>query len=115
MNVKQGESLSVDMVIKSDGQPVDLNGATIRVQVKKDPYIELDPMFEKVITTTSDQAVDGQIVDPLNGRFQVRFNAEDTSYPPEEYSLIVFFDYGPNNAIISSGCCNNGVYRVCTQ
>ena len=115
INVKQGEALSIDMVIKSDGEPVDLTSATIKVEVKKAPYVDFEPMFTKTITVNSSQETDGQIVDPLNGRFQVRFNTEDTSYPPNTYYLVVFFDYGPNNDIISADYCNNGEYRVCTQ
>ena len=115
INVKQGEALSIDMVIKSDGEPVDLTSATIKVEVKKAPYVDYEPMFTKIITVNSDQATDGQIVDPLNGRFQVRLNEEDTSYPPNSYYLVVFFGYGSNNDIISSDYCNNGEYRVCTQ
>lgn len=115
VNVKQGEALSIDMVIKSDGEPVDLTNATIKVEVKKAPYVDFEPMFTKTITVDSDQLIDGQIVDPLNGRFQVRFNAEDTSYPPNSYYLVVFFNYGPNSDIISADYCNNGEYRVCAQ
>ena len=115
VNVKQGEALSIDMVIKSDGEPVDLTNSTIKVEVKKAPYVDFEPMFTKTITVDSDQLIDGQIVDPLNGRFQVRFNVEDTSYPPNSYYLVVFFDHGPNNDIISSDYCNNGEYRICTQ
>ena len=50
VNVKQGEALSIDMVIKSNGEPVDLTGAAIKVEVKKAPYVDFEPMFTKTIT-----------------------------------------------------------------
>lgn len=113
--VKQGEALSLDANITVDGEPLDLSNAEIVVEVKEGPYIQLEPMFRKVITTSSDPMVDGQIIDPLNGRFQIRLNVEDTSYPPNTYSLVVFLNTGGQEDIISADYCNNGEYRVCTQ
>lgn len=115
ISVKQGEVLSLDANITVDGQPLDLSLAEIVVEVKEGPYIQLEPMFRKVITVTSDPATDGQIIDPLNGRFQIRLNAEDTSYPPNTYSLVVFLKTAGQEDIISADFCNNGEYRVCTQ
>lgn len=115
INVKQGEQISIEMKITSDGEPVDLSNAIIEVQVKEAPYVELEPMFTKTITVNSDASTQGQITDPLNGVFNVRFNEDDTSYPVNTYALVVFFDDGINKDIISSKSCNNGEYRVCTQ
>lgn len=115
VKVKQGESLPIDMVIKSDGEPIDLTTATIKVEVKKAPYVNIEPMFTKIITITSDQATTGAIVDPLSGRFQIRFTEEDTSYPANTYYLVMFLEYGGANDIISSDCCNNGEYIICGQ
>lgn len=113
--VKQGEELSIEAKITEDGNPLDLSNATIIVEVKEAPYKELEPLFTKTITTSSDQTIDGQITDPLNGVFQIRFNEQDTSYPVNTYALVIFYDDGINKDIISSKCCNSGEYRICKQ
>lgn len=113
--VKQGEELLIDFAITSDGVPLDLTGAEVVFQVKESPNVAFKPMFEKICTTTSDINTVGQIIDPLNGKVQLKLNTEDTSYPVNSYALIVFLNSGPQQDIISSDYCNSGEYRVCNQ
>lgn len=115
LKIKQGEQLSIEAKITEGGRPLDLSNAIIEVEVKEAPYVDVEPLFKKTITTTSDQAVDGQITDPLNGVFQIRLNEPDTSFPVGNYSLVMFYNDGVNKDIISSRCCNSGEYIICEQ
>lgn len=115
LTVKQGEELNFPITVKEAGSPKDLTTATIRVQVKKTPYEATVPMFEKVITATSDPLTQGQITDPMLGELFVRFLVADTSYPPNDYSLVIFLEQNNEKDIISGNACSNGVYKICTQ
>lgn len=113
--VKQGEEISRTFTIKSNDAPLDLTDYTIKVQVKDNPYVDVEPIFEKNITTTSDINTVGQITSPTLGQFQVRFTEEDTCLPVAEYYLIIFLNQGTTKDIISSNNCCNATYIVCTQ
>ena len=115
LKLKQGEALPISMKIKQDGEALDLTGYTIRLQVKDAPYVNVEPIFEKVITEESDINTVGQITSAGSGQFQVMFTEEDTSYPTAEYSLVIFLDNGTTKDIISSNCCCGGQYIICPQ
>ena len=114
--IKQGENISKQITIKSGDSPLDLSTYdNITVDVKKSPYEQYEPIIHKVITTISDDRTTGRITDPTNGILQVRFTEEDTSFPPNDYYLIIYLNGNGNSDIISSKCCDNAIYRICTQ
>ena len=118
--VKQGEVLSVPMKIKqkqSSGSvvPLDITGATVRVELKNSPYLSSEPFTTKLITETSDSATVGIITSPSNGELQIRFTLEDTSLPPNDYYIVIYLDMNGEDDIISSCCCNSSIYRICSQ
>lgn len=115
LKIKQGEALPVVMTIKSGGNPFDLSDCSLTVQVKDAPYIDIPALFTKEITTTSDLNTVGQITDPTSGKFQIMFTQEDTSYPVNEYALIITLNNGISKDIISSKCCGSGQYIICPQ
>lgn len=114
--VKQSENIVKQITIKAGDSPIDLNAYdNVTVDVKKAPYKQYEPIIHKVITTSSDADTVGQITDPTNGILQVRFTQEDTSFPPNDYYLIIYLNGNGSSDIISSECCCNAIYRVCTQ
>lgn len=114
--VKQGENIAIGFKIKQDGLPLDLSTFdNVTVIVKRAPYVNVEPMFEKVITTTSDSATVGQITSPITGELQVRFTEEDTSYYVGEYSFIMILNGNGSRDIISSDCNNEGIYVINNQ
>lgn len=115
LRLKQGEALAIGMNILSGGLPFDLSDCTLTVQVKPSPYVQIEPLFEKEITLTSDLNTVGQITDPTNGKFQIMFTEEDTSLPVNEYAFIMFLNNGVSKDIISSKCCGSGKYIICNQ
>lgn len=115
LNVKQGEEINVGFTIKTNGNPMDLSLYNIRFQVKRAPLEKVEPIIDKLITTTSDMNTVGMITDPSNGRFVVHLTKEDTSFPNTEYSLIISLEQEGLIDIISSKCCNKAIYRICAQ
>jgi len=113
--VKQGEEISRTFTIKSGDSPLDLSDYTIKFQVKNDPYVEVEPLIDKEITTTSDINTVGQITSPSLGEWQVRLTEADTCIPTGEYYLIIFLNQGTTKDIISSNNCCNAKYIVCSQ
>lgn len=115
LRLKQGEALAINMRVLAGGEAFDLSDCTLTVQVKNAPYINIEPLFEKQITTTSDVNTVGQITNAGNGQFQVMFTEEDTDLPVNEYYLVIFLNNGVTKDIISSNCCCSGKYIICQQ
>ena len=114
--VKQGEDVSRRVQLKTGDVPLDLSTyQNVTVQVKRAPLVTAKPMFEKVITTVSDGTKDGVITSPSNGEFVIRFTEEDTSYPVGDYFLVMILNGNGMSDIVSSTCCNQAIYRICTQ
>jgi hypothetical protein len=114
--VKQGEDILRNVKLKAGGSPLDLSTySNITVQVKKAPLIKAQPLFEKVITDTSDDNTNGRIISPSNGEFVIRFTKEDTSYSAGDYFLVIILNGNGMSDIVSSNCCNQAIYRICTQ
>ena len=114
--VKQDENISKQITIKSGGQPLDLSTYdNVTIEVKKAPYEQFEPIIQKVITTTSNDATTGRITNAAGGVLQVRFTQADTSFPPNDYYLIIYLNGNGSSDIISSQCCDSAIYRVCTQ
>jgi hypothetical protein len=114
--VKQGEDILRGVRLKAGGSPLDLSTYNnVTVQVKKAPLVKAQPLFEKVITDTSDENTQGRIVSPSNGEFKIRFTEEDTSYAPGDYFLVITLNGNGMSDIVSSNCCNQAIYRICTQ
>lgn len=115
VQVKQGEDLNFPMALTTNGQPLDITGATIICEAKKAPYLTTAPMFTKTITETSDSETVGLITYPATGKFEIRFTSLDTSYPPYDYYLVITLILNDQEDIISSSGNNSAIYRVCTQ
>lgn len=114
--VKQGEDVLRRVQLKTGDIPLDLSSyQNVTVQVKKAPLVTAKPMFEKVITTVSDDTKDGVITSPSNGEFVIRFTKEDTSYPAGDYFFVMILNGNGMSDIVSSTCCNQAIYRICTQ
>lgn len=116
ISVKQSENISKQVTIKQDGNPLDLSSYNnVTVEVKKAPYEKIEPIIQKVITTSSDDRTIGRITDAQAGILQIRFTEEDTNFPPNDYYLIIYLNGNGNSDIISSKCGSDAIYRICTQ
>lgn len=115
LSVKQGEVLDIPFNITSTGETVDLTGATILFEVKKSPLASSVPIISKTITEDSDINTVGQINYPATGRWQVHLSAQDTSFAPIDYFLVITYKHNGIEDIISSTGKKNAIYRICTQ
>lgn len=115
LKVKQGEEINVSFTIKQDGDPMDLDGYSIKFQVKEVPLEKVRPIINKEITTSSNPLVDGRITDESNGKFYVHLTKEDTSFNTGEHSLIISLIAPNMEDIISSNYCNGAKYIICEQ
>ena len=114
--VKQGEDVVRRVQLKTGDIPLDLSTyQNVTVQVKKAPLVTAKPMFEKVITDVSDETTVGRITSPSNGELIIRFTKEDTSHPAGDYFFVMVLNGNGVSDIVSSTCCNNAIYRICTQ
>lgn len=114
--VKQGEDIVINFTVRQDGSPLDLSTYEgLRVEAKKSPYEKSEPLFSKLVTSVSDAEEVGNIYNPAGGQFSVRFNKEDTSFPVNDYYLVIYLQGNGEDNIISSNPCNEAIYRICTQ
>lgn len=113
--VKQGENISKGFTVREGNNPLSLINYSIRFQVKDNPYEDVEPLIDKLITTNSDINTVGIINNPSQGKFQVKLTSEDTSLDVDEYYLIISLVNENTSDIISSTYCNNAKYIVCTQ
>lgn len=113
--IKQGEEVNVGFTIMSGDNPLDLTDFTIVFQVKEIPLAKAKPIISKEITVDSDINIDGVISYPDQGQFTVHLSEEDTGNHTGDYSLIVALKSFEYYDIISSGCCNNAIFRICEQ
>lgn len=95
--------------------PLDLTGLTVNVQIKRAPYYTLPSLIEKNITEVEDLTM-GQIVDAVNGKFNIQFTEDDSvKLNPGEYALIIYIVDKDTYTLISGEGNNYGIYRVCYQ
>lgn len=95
--------------------PVDITGLTIRVMIKMAPYAKLPALIDKEITEDSEADV-GLITDPINGKFTLQINEEDSNkLKPGEYALIVQLVDQDTYTHLSGDGNNYAIYRVCYQ
>jgi len=115
LNIKQGEDINIDMTIKQDGSALNLTGGTIKFQVKRAPLLSSPAIVEKVITESTDSEVVGQITNASAGEITIKLLTADTSFPPNDYYLVLWLILNGNEDIISSSNCGEAIYRICTQ
>lgn len=106
INIKIGEQKSYTYTIqlKETGLPINLVNSKILFQVKKDEYDTDNFLIEKNITETSEQFVDGKIIDAQNGKFTIFFKAEDSLNleAGQEYFYTIWRIYGNTKEVISA-------------
>lgn len=113
--MKQGEQRSFIFNIKDKDQvPVDLEGATIEVQIKNYPLFKVKSLFEVTLDEATSEF--GYINDPSNGQFTLTLT-EDISgnLPPKEYYLIITLVRGDGRTIISGEGEQSGILTICRQ
>lgn len=115
LKVKQGEELNIGFTIKQGGQPFNLSGYNVLVQVKNNPTVKSKAIVDKIITTVSDGTDVGIIDYPNQGQFTLHLTKEDTSHPIGEYYLIIAIQNDNEENIISSTNCTTAVYEICAQ
>lgn len=115
LKVKQGEELNIGFTIKQGGQPFNLSGYNVLVQVKNNPTVKSKAIVDKVITTVSDNADQGIINNTGGGQFILHLKKEDTSLPIGEYYLVIAIQNDNEENIISSTNCTTAVYEICEQ
>ena len=95
--------------------PLDLTGLTVNVQIKRAPYSALPSLIEKNITEVEDLTI-GQIVDAINGKFNIQFTEDDSvKLNPGEYALMIYIVDKDTYTLISGEGNDYGIYRVCYQ
>lgn len=98
-----------------DKQPIDLTGLTINIQIKKAPYYQLPTLINKNITEKED-VTQGQIVDPLNGKFTLQITKQESTFlNPGEYALMIYMIDQDTCTNLSSNKNDYAIYRVCYQ
>lgn len=115
MRVKQGEEINIRMTIRTSTNPYNLNGYSIHFQVKRMPTVKSVPIIDKVITTDSDLNTVGKITYPEQGEFVVHLSKEDTSYPIDEYYLVISTVNEVEDNIISAPACSTATFEICEQ
>lgn len=115
LEVKQGEQRAYGFTIKQDTLPMDLTEWTVNFEVKEAPYEAIKPLIAKIISTTSDEMVNGIIYNPTGGQFKVNILAEETLLPPYDYYLVVTLTDGQQIINISGDGNTKSIFRVCRQ
>ena len=115
LKVKQGEELNIGFTIKQGGNPFNLSGYNVLVQVKNNPTVKSKAIVDKVITSVSDDNEVGVITMPNQGQFTLHLTKEDTSFPIGEYYLVIAIQNDSEENIISSTNCTTAVYEICAQ
>lgn len=117
VEVKQGEARSFGFTVTSSQgtleQPLDLTGCTISMEIRKTPYVSVETILTKQITSTPSD--DGYIQSPTTGEFQFNISEEETStIPPNDYYLSMYVKR-PDGSIfcISAEGNNSGIFRFC--
>ena len=98
-------------------RPVNLTDQAIEVKVKMAPYDKLPALISKLVTSDSDNTIDGMINNPTQGEFVVYFTQEDTvKLPPNDYALIMRLIGNGTSVYHLSGDGNNyAIFRVCYE
>lgn len=116
--LKKGEKFPINITIRNSelDEPIDLTNAKINFQLKdelKDDFF----IINKEITTESDLETVGQIINPANGEFVVRFTDEDFEKLVVErvYYLTIWYIITDENfsKVISSNGSDNLKFMVC--
>lgn len=116
--LKKGEKFPINITIRNADldEPIDLTNAKINFQIKdelKDDFF----IINKEITVDTDLETVGQIINPENGEFVVRFTDEDFEKLVVEriYYLTIWYSITEENfsKVISSNGSDNLKFMVC--
>ena len=116
--IKKGEKFPILIRIKNgdEDKPIDLTNAVIRFQLKDELRDEFN-VIEKEITTETDIATIGKIINPTNGEVIIRLNDDDYKILVTErvYYLTIWYEIPEENfaKVISSNACGNLRFMVC--
>ena len=77
IKIKKGESLGFAFNLLQNGEPVDLTGNQILLQVRENIIDDETYIISKTITENSDPDDVGQINDAAKGQFFFKINADD--------------------------------------
>lgn len=113
LELKQGESRSFRFTILENEQPLNLTNYNIIFQVRKSPYLNVNPFINKVITNTISQE-DGMIDKPLEGSFYVYIATQDfNNMPPKDYYVSIYITNGVDTFSISGTGNEASIIRFC--
>lgn len=113
--IKQGEQRSyVFNITDREGNPVNLTGSTIEVQIKKYPLYKVKSIYEMVLDIASSE--NGYINNPEGGQFTLTITEEQSgNLNPDEYYIIITLVTGDNRVIISGEGQQSGRFIVNKQ
>lgn len=113
--VKQGTTQSFKLIIRDkEGNPVDLLGCVIAVDIKKYPLLKVESLYSSSLTTV--YTPDGYISDQSNGEVTVTINENITNnFNPGIYYMVIQLIRGDEKVIISGEGTQSGILRICNQ
>lgn len=113
LEVKQGESRSFSFTLYEGENLFNLNNYTIDFQVRKSPYLNVEPFINKHIDLDNTNP-DGYITDANQGQFLVYINQNDFgNLPPKDYYVSIYLNNGPTRFSISGTGNDSSVIRFC--
>ena len=114
LSIKKGESLGFAFTLYQSGEPQDLSGANIVLQVRETPEDNGTYLINKTISSSSDPETDGLIDQPYNGNFFFRVNASDIASMStlKPYYLAIFTEKNGIRYCISAAGCEIAKFLV---
>lgn len=104
IEVRQGDSFVLNIALSRDGQPVDLSGAKLKMQVR-------DNSGNLLLT------VNGSDVDVADGKMAIELTQEQTKIPVGDYKtdIQLMTADGAVNTIFPNDVNRVGVFRITQQ
>lgn len=131
IELQSGEVRSFSMTIQTRVEntntytPMNLNGYTIEIDIKKYPYYSVESIIKKVLTIQEPGVTDSYIMPQTNsggvnniGKFVLGINSDDLEVlkPSGEYYIVITLVSGDNNrTIISAEGDKAGIIRFCNS
>ncbi len=114
LSIKKGESLGFAFTLYQSGEPQNLSGFSIVLQVRETPEDNGNYLINKTISTTSDPDADGLIDQPYNGNFFFKINAGDIAGMStlRPYYLAIFTEKDNSRHCISAAGCEIAKFLV---
>ena len=113
--IKQGEQRSyIFNITDREGNPVNLSGCTIEIQVKNYPLYKVKSLIEIILSQANTE--NGYINNVDGGQFTLIITEEQSSsLPPKDYYLIITLIKSDSRIIISGEGSSSGILVVNRQ